>query len=264
VLGAAQGKADATPDAPDALADPPCLPRVQSAGDTTHAVTIEGVERIYRLHIPAAIAARPTPVVLAFHGGGGNAEAVELGGHFIAKSDLEGFVLVRGEGTLDPPPINPRADVRVWNAGVCCGKAVADDVDDVGYVRAVLDDLASRVCIDDARVFATGLSNGALLAHRLGCELSRRRRGHARHRGRRRPHLARWLDGFRSLLSVLAPAVAGPVCLLPAAGGADQHAAPRGRSAVGVLRREPAPGPVIRRRVPAGPIRRRRVARFLA
>jgi polyhydroxybutyrate depolymerase len=59
-----------------------------------------------------------------------------------------------------------------WNAGVCCGDAVAEDVDDVGFLVAVVDDVASRLCIDRRRVFAAGMSNGGYMSHRLACEAS--------------------------------------------------------------------------------------------
>jgi polyhydroxybutyrate depolymerase len=57
-----------------------------------------------------------------------------------------------------------------WNGGACCGNAQANNLDDVGFARAVLADVSSRVCVDATRVYATGLSNGASLYHRLACE----------------------------------------------------------------------------------------------
>ena len=61
-----------------------------------------------------------------------------------------------------------------WNAGDCCGTAWSDSVDDVGFVRALLDRLEATYCVDPARVYATGMSNGGFMSHRLACEMSDR------------------------------------------------------------------------------------------
>jgi polyhydroxybutyrate depolymerase len=47
-----------------------------------------------------------------------------------------------------------------------------NDVDDVGFTRAVIEDIGGQGCIDLARVYATGMSNGGFMSHRLGCEAS--------------------------------------------------------------------------------------------
>ena len=61
-----------------------------------------------------------------------------------------------------------------FNAGNCCGYAAATNVDDVAFTRALLDDLATVANVDQRRVFATGMSNGAMMSYRLASELSDR------------------------------------------------------------------------------------------
>jgi polyhydroxybutyrate depolymerase len=80
-----------------------------------------------------------------------------------ALADQEGFIVAAPAGVG-----------ASWNAGACCGQAHEQGVDDVGFTRAILDELASELNIDPKRVFATGMSNGARFTHRLGCELSDR------------------------------------------------------------------------------------------
>lgn len=108
-------------------------------------------------------------VVLNFHGGGGNARAHQDYVRMDALADREQFIVVYpdGSGRL-------RERLLVWNAGSCCGIAAATQIDDVGFVRALLDDLAARQPYDAARVYATGLSNGAMMSYRLAAELSER------------------------------------------------------------------------------------------
>jgi polyhydroxybutyrate depolymerase len=78
-----------------------------------------------------------------------------------AKADAAGFVLVGPEGS---------GTRQTWNAGNCCGAAVRDQVDDVGFIRSLVQALSAEVCVDPDRVFATGHSNGAMMSHRLACE----------------------------------------------------------------------------------------------
>jgi polyhydroxybutyrate depolymerase len=112
----------------------------------------------------------PLPVVLAFHGGGGNAEGFEAYAGLDTLADRAGFLVVYPDGT---GPLRRR--LLTWNAGPdCCGYARTHDVDDVGFAMAVLDDLARRTPVDSLRVYATGHSNGAMMAYRLAAERAER------------------------------------------------------------------------------------------
>src|SRR5215831_5938057 len=84
-------------------------------------------------------------------------------------ADREGFLAVYPYGTGVM-----KAKLLTWNAGPCCGYAQKNKIDDVAFVAALLDDLAARVDYDRARVYATGHSNGAMMAYRLAQDLSDR------------------------------------------------------------------------------------------
>ncbi len=129
-----------------------------------------GRSRFYLTHIPPGYRpSTPTPVVLVFHGGGGYPEAVKYQTKMDAVSNRHGFIAVYPAGTG-----SRRRRVLTFNAGNCCSYAVEHHIDDVGFTRAVIDDLASYLSIDRKRIYATGLSNGGILAQRLACELSDR------------------------------------------------------------------------------------------
>ncbi|HZD05033.1 MAG TPA: PHB depolymerase family esterase, partial [Longimicrobiales bacterium] len=117
------------------------------------------------LHAPPQVRnGEPLPVVLAFHGGGGNARGFEDYAGLDAVADREGFLAVYPEGT-------GRLNLRTWNAGPrCCGYALDHDVDDVGFIRAVVAGLERRTAVDASRVYATGHSNGAGMSYRLALE----------------------------------------------------------------------------------------------
>ncbi len=108
-------------------------------------------------------------MVFAFHGGGGRpASLMRLSGLYETAA-REGFAVVYPYGT-------GRRDGRLltFNGGRCCGYASRRDVDDVAFVEAILDDLPDDVPMDPGRVYATGMSNGAILAYRVAAELSER------------------------------------------------------------------------------------------
>jgi polyhydroxybutyrate depolymerase len=164
--------AHATPAAtpPDGTATTPeaALRRPLPAGDHERTVWIGTTRRSYRVHVPPRPTAAPRPVVLLFHGGGGNGEQLQRASGFDAVADRVGALAVYPQGS------GRFADLATWNAGNCCAYAAEQGIDDVAYVRALLDDLGRATPIDRRRIYATGMSNGGMLAHRLGCELADR------------------------------------------------------------------------------------------
>ncbi len=136
-------------------------------GTTLGMLAHDGLDRTFRVHVPPGYdASRPSSVVLMFHGGGGSGEQLDtMSSNMTPIADRENFIVVYPDGT---------GTIRTWNGGGCCGGAVRNDVDDVGFVSALLDHLEGSLCVDRARVFASGMSNGGILSHRLACELSDR------------------------------------------------------------------------------------------
>jgi polyhydroxybutyrate depolymerase len=126
-----------------------------------------GRQRSYRLHLPPGADGRPLPLVVVLHGGGGDMTAAARQTRFDAEADRAGFIVVypNGSGLLPDR-------LLVWNAGTCCGYAVKHDVDDVGFIRALVGELKARHAIDATRIYATGFSNGGMMSYRLACEVS--------------------------------------------------------------------------------------------
>jgi polyhydroxybutyrate depolymerase len=60
--------------------------------------------------------------------------------------------------------------MRAWNAGTCCGEPQRTNTDDVGFITAMVGAIEQEIPIDRARIYATGMSNGAMMALRLGCQ----------------------------------------------------------------------------------------------
>jgi polyhydroxybutyrate depolymerase len=136
------------------------------AADSEHNLTHGGRERRFVVHVPRGYdGLKSLPVVLGFHGGGGRAESLQKQSRLNEVSDRHGFLAVYPDGT-------GRARLYTWNAGTCCGLAVRENVDDVGFVRAMVEELDRLYHIDRGRIFATGISNGAMFTYRLACEAS--------------------------------------------------------------------------------------------
>jgi polyhydroxybutyrate depolymerase len=68
--------------------------------------------------------------------------------------------------------VYPQGVGNSWNAGGCCGRAMDERVDDVRFLRDLVREIGSELCVDRARVYATGMSNGAIMSYRLACEAS--------------------------------------------------------------------------------------------
>ena len=137
-------------------------------GDHELALDHRDRERTYLVHAPPMIeSGEPLPVVINFHGGGGNAAGHKANSRMDEAADRDGYIAVYPNGTGVF-----RSRLLTWNAGTCCGYARDRGVDDVGFVIAMLDDLGRRTPIDRARVYATGLSNGGMMAYQLAVQAS--------------------------------------------------------------------------------------------
>jgi polyhydroxybutyrate depolymerase len=144
------------------------LSHAQSGAFTpgTHDLTLQhrGLTRTYRLHVPPGYTGqRPTPLVLALHGGGGTGERTEHMSGLSPISDRAGFIVVY-----------PNAVGNLWKDGVIRNEVDNRDLDDVGFIAALIDELASRGSIDRSRVYSTGLSNGGHMSNRLAVDISDR------------------------------------------------------------------------------------------
>jgi polyhydroxybutyrate depolymerase len=147
------------------------LPAIAQDGPGDYSFTLQhdGLARMYRVHIPAKyVAATPAPLLVALHGGGGNMDLQAddtLYGQ-TTKSESEGAIVVFPNGFSRLAS----GKFATWNAGNCCGAARDRQVDDVGFIRKVVAQVSTRWNVDRNRIYATGMSNGAMMAYRLACD----------------------------------------------------------------------------------------------
>jgi polyhydroxybutyrate depolymerase len=135
-------------------------PPTNSTGSQSRVLDVDGVERNYRLYVPENLADQPALVVM-LHGGVGSAAQAERAYGWNEEADAAGFVVAYPDGLS-----------RTWNAGDCCGGAEREDVDDVALLTALVAALQQEFGVSPERTFATGMSNGAMMAYRMACETS--------------------------------------------------------------------------------------------
>ncbi len=126
-------------------------------------------QREYLLYVPKSLPAGQTvPLVLFFHGGGGHMAHAAKAYGWRETAEREAFVVAFPNGYSR----FPGGRFASWNAGACCGDARDKQIDDIAFVKAMIADIQRQLPINPQRIFATGMSNGGMLAHRLACDMA--------------------------------------------------------------------------------------------
>lgn len=139
-----------------------------AGSDQRASLVHDNLERTFHIHLPLLFdKSVPLPLVIALHGRGGNGESMILVTRkgFDILADNERFIVVYPDGI----ELN-------WNDGrmdeEANDRAHRENIDDVGFISALIDFMKEKYNIDLKRVYVTGISNGAILSYRLACELS--------------------------------------------------------------------------------------------
>jgi len=124
--------------------------------------THQGIARTATLHAPAGLPDGPVPLVIGLHGRGQSVAGLRRQLHLDATADRERFVVVY-----------PEAVDLEWNYGRPVVKpmptANGETVDDVGFIRLIIDKLVETKRADPARIHVAGVSRGGLMAYTLAC-----------------------------------------------------------------------------------------------
>jgi polyhydroxybutyrate depolymerase len=137
-------------------------------GDSFGSITAGARERTYLLHVPPSYdGSRRLPLVIVLHGGTGNAPGTAVMTGMSETADREGFFAVYPNGT---GLLSER--ILTWNVLFGFGYALRNGVDDTGFIRALVEELVRIHPIDERRIYATGISNGGMLAYLLGSTCS--------------------------------------------------------------------------------------------
>ena len=121
-------------------------------------LNVQGSDRTYRVvRPPAPGVSKPLPLLLVLHGAGSTAEEAAVITGFDSVAVQEQVIVVY-----------PNADNGRWHA------TGSGNVDDVLFIRTLIDRLEADYHIDPARIYSTGFSNGGEMTYRLACQLADR------------------------------------------------------------------------------------------
>jgi polyhydroxybutyrate depolymerase len=170
VLTACAQANPATPEIPTATVPEatPTEPAPAAASESMNLqrqLTVNGLERSYILHLPAAPTSNLLPLVFIFHGYGETAPYIQQVSGMDAIADANSFVVVYPSGS-------GAGNSQSWNGGTCCGYALDNAIDETAFVRQIIEDVGTLVKIDPTHVYASGFSNGALLSYKLACQMA--------------------------------------------------------------------------------------------
>jgi polyhydroxybutyrate depolymerase len=152
----------------DAAAQSLCAEGTLKPGNSTLTIPSGGAMRSYILHVPPKYDGKTRmPLVIDMHGKGDTAAHQITWSGWREKADAVGIVVIYPQGIGNS-----------WNGGpagcpilmCCCEPAQDQNIDDAGFIRAVVTKAASDGCIDLKRVYATGLSNGGIMSQWLACD----------------------------------------------------------------------------------------------
>lgn len=124
-----------------------------------------GFNRSYLIHIPKNYSrAEARPLVVALHGAFSTADEMEEETGLSDLADRDGFLVVYPNG------ITLFGWFQHWNAGHCCGRAMKDGVDDLGFISTVIEEVRRDLRVDSSRIYLLGYSNGGMLAYLFAAE----------------------------------------------------------------------------------------------
>ncbi len=171
-----------------AQTDPPaasvCSGAAITPGSSQHTLDAGGLTREYIVYVPASYdPAQPTPLVISLHGFASSDLQQVLWTQWNALADEQGFIVVYPQGTGSPARWNTgQGALSAATARRARGTGPMADllsqffdevkVDDVGFFRSLIARLETDYCVDPARIYVNGLSNGGGMTNRLACEMS--------------------------------------------------------------------------------------------
>ena len=139
-----------------------CVAPAAVAQNVARGATVEfgGLSRTYRVFTPGSLASGArVPLVVVLHGGFGTGVEAERAYHWDDLATRFGFVVLYPDGFE-----------RAWNAGTCCGAPQRRNIDDVGFLSALIGRVVRERNLDPNRIYVTGMSNGAMMAYRMACD----------------------------------------------------------------------------------------------
>ena len=133
------------------------VPGNQDLSSKVIGINMNGIERRTTLFVPNSATAR-LPLLLVFHGGGGDSDGMAKVSDFNKLAAIEGFIVGYPQGVE-----------KQWSDG---RSTTNQSINDVLFIKKLIDKLVDENAVDRDRVFIAGISNGGLMTQKLACDLT--------------------------------------------------------------------------------------------
>ena len=135
-----------------------CTPAVVKVGKTQKGcIRVDGIKRFYRLFVPIGYKGKANSLIVALHGGGGSAKYFEKYSDFsVLSQKSKKFIVIYPEGIK-----------KHWNDGRVNVNA---NINDVAFIERLIENILQKTTIKKKNIYVSGMSNGGLMAIRIGCE----------------------------------------------------------------------------------------------
>ena len=142
----------------------PCLLPSQSISQSMTSISVNGVERMFRLSVPSSDVGTKLALIIAFHGGGGSEEDFQQQNQFDQLGEQQKFIMAYAIAESD----------RSSAEGEWYLNTAATSRDDNDFTEAIVDELSNSYCIDQDRLYAIGYSLGSMYTYEVACQLNHR------------------------------------------------------------------------------------------
>ena len=142
----------------------PCLSPSQSISQSITSISVNGVERMFRLSVPSSDVGTKLALIIAFHGGGGSDEDFQQQSQFDQLGEQQKFIMAYAIAEND----------RSSAEGEWYLNTAATSRDDNDFTEAIVDELSNLYCIDEDRLYAIGYSLGSMFTYEIACQLNHR------------------------------------------------------------------------------------------
>jgi len=156
--------------APDAAAFDTAAPDAAAFDAAAPLEAVVGGDRPAVVKIPSGHDGSALPLIIFMHGYTSSAAGHDAWWRLSDRVNIDRFMLLLPDGT----PEDSGAGHRFWNATDACCNRFGSEVDDVGYLLGLIDEVGAAYPLDTDRVYLTGHSNGGFMSYRLGCEAAER------------------------------------------------------------------------------------------
>jgi polyhydroxybutyrate depolymerase len=147
-----------------------------AVGTGLHTITVGTLDRTYILHVPSrrpmsqSGTLMPYPLMIVLHGSSGSGDDIRATTNMDSVSEANRVIVAYPNGVAGSGGLFPTD----WNAGTCCGEAARENIDDIGFMRALIAEVSAKLPVDQNRIHVAGFSDGGRMAYYMACQMADR------------------------------------------------------------------------------------------